>query len=418
VIACEIETAELENGWYFRSALLSDRLRGGRYDLEYMVTGSGRIGETCIGDALVAALLLPSMALGEDLRIEADVSPRLLGRMPDIAAIYQAWTLGVSHSKVSAPTRLPTRGGNGDALFFSGGTDSFYSLLKHRPGGLVSQLVFVSGFDIPLGNPALEAALTAVHRVAESTGAAAVTVTTNLRSLSEPIVGWGAFHGAVLASAGLLLSGNVSRCLVPASRAYQYLTPWGSHPVLDPMWSTEVLEFIHDGAEAVRHQKLGVVAQDPLGQGGLRVCLQPINGQDKYNCGRCEKCLVTMLALQLQGLLADVTTFPALDLRLVESLSTQAIGTLRELATRPDADRPTAAALERVRRERIRAIRIQGARSRIRSVVSPRRTTAPMARVARIGWKARMMPLIDDISDSYASENAFRRVPESFLPEG
>jgi hypothetical protein len=417
VIAREIQTAELENGWYFRVTLLSDGLRGGRYDLDYMITGSVRIGETCIGDALVAALLLPSMALGEDLEIGAEVSPRLLGRVPDIAAIYQAWTLGVSHSKVSAPTLLPTKGGRGDALFFSGGTDSFYSLLKHRPGGSVSKLVFVSGFDIPLGNPSLEGALAAVHRVAESTGAAVVTVTTNLRSLSEPIVGWGAYHGAVLASAGLLLGGNVSRCLIPASRAYQYLTPWGSHPVLDPLWSTEVLEFIHDGAEAVRHQKLGMVAQDPLGQSGLRVCLQPINGRDVYNCGQCEKCLVTMLALQLQGLLTGVTTFPALDLRLIESLSTQAIGTLRELATRPDADRPTADALERVRRERVRAIRLQGARSKIRSVVSPRRTTAPTARVARIGWKARMIPLVEDISDSYAAENAFRQRPESFLPE-
>jgi hypothetical protein len=28
-----------------------------------------------------------------------------------------------------------------------------------------------------------------------------------------------------------------------------------------------------------------------------------------------------------------------------------------------------------------------------------------------------MIPLVEDISDSYAAENAFRQRPESFLPE-
>lgn len=416
MIADDIDAVDVEDGWYLRAKVLSSRLPGGAYDLEYRIRGAQRKGDTAIGDALVAALLLPAMALGEDLHVGSDVSGRLLSRVPDIAAIYRAWTFNVSGATVTAPSATPITTGEGDALFFSGGTDSFYSLLKHRSRSRLSRLVFVNGFDIPLGNPSLGPALASVERVAAAAGATTVTISTNVRSLSEPIVGWGAYHGAVLASAGLLLSGDVSCCLIPASRAYQYLTPWGSHPALDPLWSTEVLEFIHDGADAVRHEKLRAVAEDVLGQRELRVCLQSMNGLDVYNCGRCEKCLVTMLALQLQGLLAGVTTFPALDLELVNTLSTQAIGTLRELASRPGADTATVRALERARRARQRARLTTGALRRARAVVSPKLSMPPVSRIARTRWKARMIPLLDDTSDSYAASNAFLQRPASLFP--
>jgi hypothetical protein len=416
VIAADVDTADVEDGWYLRARVLSKRLPGGVYDLEYRVSGAVRKGDTAIGDALVAALLLPAMALGEELHIGSNVSARLLSRVPDIAAIYRAWTFGVSGTVVTAPSATPTTTGQGDALFFSGGADSFYSFLKHRPLGRLSRLVFINGFDIPLGNASLGPAMESVERVAAASGATTVTISTNLRSLSESIVGWGAYHGAVLASAGQLLGGDVSRCLIPASRAYQYLTPWGSHPALDPLWSTEVLEYIHDGAEALRHEKLRLVAEDPLGQREMRVCLQAMNGRDVYNCGRCEKCLVSMLALQLQGLLTRATTFPALDLGLVDTLSPQAIGTLRDLASRPGADRATVQALERVRRVRRRTMLITDVVNRARAVVSPKPSMPPVSRVARTRWQARMIPLLDDTSDSYAPSNVFLQRPESFYP--
>jgi hypothetical protein len=177
-----------------------------------------------------------------------------------------------------------------------------------------------------------------------------------------------------------------------------------------------VVEFIHDGAEAVRHEKLRVVGEDSLGARELRVCLQAINGRDVYNCGQCEKCLVTMLALRLQGLLTETSPFPALDLGLVNTLSTQAVGTLRELASRPGADPVTVHAVERVRRARRRSMLITDVKKRTRALFTPKSSAPPASRVARTRWKARMIPLLDDTSDSYAASNVFLQRPESIFP--
>ena len=53
---------------------------------------------------------------------------------------------------------------------------------------------------------------------------------------------------------------------------------------------------IHDGAEARRCDKLRRLAESAPALKGLRVCWQDAG----FNCGRCEKCLRTMIALHLR----------------------------------------------------------------------------------------------------------------------
>jgi hypothetical protein len=99
----------------------------------------------------------------------------------------------------------------------------------------------------------------------------------------------------------------VGHCLIASSYAYAQLHPWGSHPLLDPLWSTEAVEFTHDGCEAMRSEKVKAIARSGLALSTLRVCWA--NEQGEYNCGRCEKCLRTMLALHVAGVLERCTTF-------------------------------------------------------------------------------------------------------------
>jgi hypothetical protein len=75
---------------------------------------------------------------------------------------------------------------------------------------------------------------------------------------------------------------------------------------------------VHHGRGALRWQKLERLAQEPGALGILRVCWQ-----DKgFNCGRCEKCLRTMVLLRILGL--DSPNFPVLDdLRAIEQLVTR-----------------------------------------------------------------------------------------------
>jgi hypothetical protein len=83
---------------------------------------------------------------------------------------------------------------------------------------------------------------------------------------------------------------------------------WGTHPGLDPLWSTETLEFVHDSALRGRLPKIALVATNPVARRTLRVCWH--NPDDAYNCGRCEKCLRTMAGLVLHEALDQVETLP------------------------------------------------------------------------------------------------------------
>ncbi len=108
------------------------------------------------------------------------------------------------------------------------------------------------------------------------------------------------YHGSALAAVGLLLAPHFSRVLIPATDTYADLVPLGSHPLIDPLWSTERVEIVHDGADATRIDKLHTAAGHPAGRLHLQVCWQHLNGE--YNCGICEKCVRTGVAVRLAGL--------------------------------------------------------------------------------------------------------------------
>ena len=253
--------------------------------------------------------LLPAMRVSRALRIDGSVSPRLLSSISGIQGLLSDWNLGFHRIPVEArmrPTRIiPT--GRGVAGFFSAGVDSFYSVLRHLDE--ITDLVFVrdwgvSGVDIS----------SAVRQAAADLGKPLVQVDTNLQTFSDQYVHWSFYHGAAMAAVALLLS-SLFRKVYLASGMYGETFPYGSHPRLDPLWSTEHTEIVHDSAEATRLEKLAVIAEHDVAMRWLRVC----PGADgAYNCGRCEKCLRTMVGLRLVGGLACCRTFPErLDLKAI-----------------------------------------------------------------------------------------------------
>lgn len=107
------------------------------------------------GDPFLAALLLPSMALGERLVIErAPVSLKLLQSVDTIQDIYCQWFSRVKRIDVDAPIKLPADDQTRSMIgcFFTAGVDSFYSLLKNatncsKDQEQISHLIFVNGFE-------------------------------------------------------------------------------------------------------------------------------------------------------------------------------------------------------------------------------------------------------------------------------
>ena len=271
------------------------------------------------GDPFLAALLMPAMRIGERLAISAPISPRLLDALADIESVYTCFDQRNGWVPVEAEERqesLPARDAEpGTGLFFSLGVDSFYSLLKNqrdhpRDSRTVTHLLSVHGFDVAFTGweerfPS--ELLDNFQRVADEAGKTLVPVVSNVRRVTTPLAPWTLVHGGAMASISLALGHGLRRVSIAASTTYDKLYPWGSHPVLDPYWSTDSLSVVHDGCEMNSIDKTGVIANSQLVLETLRPCAGYGPG---YNCGRCLKCSRTMLDLLQAGALDRCQTLP------------------------------------------------------------------------------------------------------------
>jgi hypothetical protein len=269
------------------------------------------------GNWIVAAMLLSCMKLGEPLILEAPISPLLFRNLQTIQEIYRAWIPGHSVIQVTAPLQEQRAGQERVGLLFSRGVDSFYSLLKHDAS--ISDLIVLHGFEFPWNeDTTFREHLTSVQSVAEVFNKRLIVVRTNVKDHLERYTHWGFSHGAALASVALCLEGSISNCIVASTCSYAQLHPWGSHPILDPLWSTDALQFLHDGPEARRLDKLRVIADNEWAMKYLRACDNP---SSSGHCGACEKCLRTMVGLHVIGRLADCSAMPhRIDPRMIRRL--------------------------------------------------------------------------------------------------
>ncbi len=202
--------------------------------------------------------------------------------------------------------------GCGHGLFFTAGVDSFHALL--RSGERVDTLVNVHGFDVAADDHARQRAVReTVDAVAEARGVRTLFLRTNLRE--HPLFAatpWDAAHGGALAAAGHVLSGVLARVTIASSQARWTVYPWGSNWRTDPLWSSSTIEFVHADPDIDRLAKVQAIAADPLVRRHLRVCW--LERGPRHNCSRCEKCMLTMLALETVGARLACETFEPVDL--------------------------------------------------------------------------------------------------------
>jgi 7-cyano-7-deazaguanine synthase in queuosine biosynthesis len=254
--------------------------------------------------------LTAAMRIARALRLPRPVSPRLLGSAALIQEVFATWTADLEPVELvvapSAPPPPPP--GRGVAAFFSGGVDSFHTLLRNVDE--ITHLIFVRGFDFHRRVPAIRAPATeTARRVARELGKELVEVDTDVHDFTNPIFQWEYYMVAAMATVAHLLGDAVERVFIPAEHTYADLVPWGSHPLVDPLWSTESVELVHDGAASRRTEKVAYLARSELAMDVLRVCWRNTGGA--YNCGRCEKCLRTMIALHAAGALERCATLPS-----------------------------------------------------------------------------------------------------------
>lgn len=255
---------------------------------------------------------LVGMRTGRDAVVYGDVSEHAVDGCSGAMSLLRSWyPERMVDVDITAPMSVPSTdtGGRGVGAFFSGGVDSYYTTLKHLDE--ITHLIFIHGFDIDLWNEDLaERTLVAMRKSAADLGRPLIEVRTDVRVwLDGNGVDWGPEgFGPLLAHVGLALSNVVAKIYIPASNTSADQKPNGSHPDLDPRWSSDAVSFVHDGLEATRAAKVKLFVDSDAAMRHLRVCWW--NGKNDYNCGACEKCVRTMLNLYIAGGLERCTTLP------------------------------------------------------------------------------------------------------------
>ena len=273
-------------------------------------------------DAWLLWLLPHAFEVGEDLVLDGPVDAELLRNAHELMEVWACWRPGKSPVRVTAELAEAFEPqGKRTGLFFTAGVDSFFSLLHHdemarlhpewnlRP---IDDLIYVEGYDIPLNKrPALDRKRTALQAVAKETGKTLITLATNFRdsSLSLRKNTWGPLvHGPAVAASGLLLGRRWNSLLLSAAVAYDEFDPWGSTCLTDPMCSTSATRVWHYGAGTDRLRKIEFLAPSDVAIDHLHVCWRDAS---ERNCGGCEKCFRTLLALDMAGARERARTFPA-----------------------------------------------------------------------------------------------------------
>jgi hypothetical protein len=260
---------------------------------------------------------MPAMRFGGTLTMPAPVSPRMLRGQREFQAIQRAWSLEwgfgypqLEEVEVRAPTAPPPTGRPGRiGTFFSGGVDSWSTVLEHPE---ITDLIFVRGFDLM---PDDDRHVSLVDQVEDRLRAAAAelelplhVVETNLRELSDPLLRWDAYFGAGLVAATLFMAPLFERFLLATDSDYEVQQALGVSRLATQLWSTEHLEIVEDGGRYSRLERLRRIASHPIVRRTLRVCWENPGGS--YNCGRCRKCLMTMISLEALGMRQGIETFP------------------------------------------------------------------------------------------------------------
>lgn len=260
-------------------------------------------------DPFVLGTLFMAMRTASDLEIHGEVSPSLLRNLEEFQAAWVCWKPNY-YSKIEIRADLereqPLASGSPAAISaFSGGVDSCFTVWRHRIGrcGRLRQNLeaglLVHGLDIPLEQPEVFGRAAANAKLMlNSLDVKLLSMATNFKQVGGD---WEDVFMAGIASCMVWYQSGYSVGLIGSSQPYHTLAlPWGSNPITDWMLSSDQFQFIHDGAAYIRTEKVREIAQWPEVLQHLRVCWAG-DTLDR-NCGRCEKCIRTVLNFRAVGL--------------------------------------------------------------------------------------------------------------------
>lgn len=247
------------------------------------------------GNVLFCLGLLPAVELGADLIITRPVDPQLLGNAEKIQSQIISWNPNCKAVSIHAETAredYPSKRGRG--LFFSGGIDSSYSLATEIDQ-LDTLVTIIGANGAKPQSPSSKRLRNIANAVSAHYALDPIIVETNIREVSDRLIGWSEYHGALLAGVRHMLAHQIEEQLIAASGdETSFSRPWGSHPLLDPLFATQGARTVHHGliARAAKFERL-------LGEAIVMQNLQVCDGSEVGSCGICNKCTFVLYALDI-----------------------------------------------------------------------------------------------------------------------
>ena len=168
-------------------------------------------------------------------------------------------------------------------------------------------------------DPSFQNVVNAVKAMANNVGIELIQLNTNayahFRDLDRDFSFWRfEYHGSFLAGIAHIFAPRLNSASIASTYDFANLEPWGSHPLLDPLYSTSSLQIRHENAALSRLEKTKLVGEWDEALKHLRVCNEKESySRGNYNCGNCEKCVRTMTAFLALGLLDRISTFKEKD---------------------------------------------------------------------------------------------------------
>lgn len=275
------------------------------YDFWFLLPAAWAPAVSPAADAYVLISLFTAMKHGGCMHIHGELSPLLLRNLPDVVNAWCRWYPYMYKPLVFQADTLkarPPEPAPRVLMPFSGGLDSCHTLWRfiqtHDTPNPPITAFMAHGFDIPLDDPqGFEAAYQNSCRILDSVNVDALRIRSNVRQHRN---NWGHMHGAALAACLQLMSGTFNRGLIAGSHSYDTLRfPWGSNPLIDPMFSSEAMSINYDGLCFSRNDKAREVANWPAAMQNIRTCWT--NSDHASNCGHCLRCIATALTFAAEG---------------------------------------------------------------------------------------------------------------------
>lgn len=277
----------------------------------------------CEPQAFLVACLVPALRHGERrIAVDAEIGPELYDGLQNASRLIQTWSgwtaAPIEISARSTSRVSPRRIEEHAASFLSGGIDSIATLREnhliypidhpHR----IKDCVLADRFGYSDEPEYIDRARASVRQVADDAGVGLVIVQTNVRELDDDTTFWiYRFHGAALSSVAHALSNRFTSMTIASTFDIPNLMPLGSHPLLDPMFSSAEMQIRHHGIRWSRLAKVRLVAEWDVVLRNLNVCTARDPGV--LNCGKCRKCLLTMIELLVIDKLSACSAFDADD---------------------------------------------------------------------------------------------------------